>query len=249
HWPIVSPELLRTPQQVVSEPGSAWWGSGKGSCQKLKMLKDKLKIWNKDTFGNVHNMVKQAEIKLKVVQDRIDSDGHSELLLNLEKSAQLDLNNALNIEEMFWYEKSRINWHIDGDRNTKYFHRMAKIKSSTKMINAIRDGDTVLTEPSEVAIHIVNHFQNLFSSNIVLQGSNLVEEVIPNLVDDQINNMITSIPSSEEIKNAVFSLNKDSAPGPDGFGGFFYQTYWDIIHKDVCDAVIEFFRTSYLLPN
>jgi hypothetical protein len=84
------------------------------------------------------------EIKLKVVQDRIDSDDHSEILLNLEKSAQLDLNNALNIEEMYLYEKSRISWHIDGDRNTKYFHRMAKIKRSTKMINAIRDGDTVL---------------------------------------------------------------------------------------------------------
>jgi hypothetical protein len=37
------------------------------------------------------------EIKLKVVQDRIDSDDHSEILLNLEKSAQLDLNNALKV--------------------------------------------------------------------------------------------------------------------------------------------------------
>jgi hypothetical protein len=46
-----------------------------------------------------------------------------------------------------------------------------------------------------------------------------------------------------------FSLSKDSAPGPDGFGGFFYQPYWDIIHKDVCNAVIELFSTGYLLPN
>ncbi|MCH80720.1 DUF4283 domain protein, partial [Trifolium medium] len=216
--------------------------------QKLKMLKDKLRIWNKDSFGNVQNMVRQAEIKLQVIQDRIDGSGHSELLMKMEKNAQMDLNNALNIEEMFWLEKSRVKWHLDGDRNTAYFHRMAKIKSTTKTINAIRDGDIVLTEPTEIANHIVNYYQNLFSSNNVLQENNLIEDVIPHLVDDQVNKMLISIPYPEEIRNAVFDLNKDSAPGPDGFGGFFYQTYWDIIQKDVCNAVMEFFNTGFLLP-
>jgi hypothetical protein len=48
---------------------------------------------------------------------------------------------------------------------------------------------------------------------------------------------------------AVFALNKDSAPGPDGFGAFFFQHYWEIVKVDVMNAVMEFFTTSWILPG
>lgn len=35
------------------------------------------------------------------------------------------------------------------------------------------------------------------------------------------------------LKKLFFLLNKDSAPGPDGFGGGFYHAFWDIISLDV----------------
>jgi len=76
-----------------------------------------------------------------------------------------------------------------------------------------------------------------------------VQEVIPNLVDENVNTLLTMLPSHLEIKNAVFDLNTEGAPGPDGFGAYFFQTYWDIVANDVINAVIEFFNTSWLLPN
>ena len=51
------------------------------------------------------------------------------------------------------------------------------------------------------------------------------------------------LPTHAEIKAALFNLNKDGAPGPDGFGAFFFQTYWDIIQKDFTDAIMQFFVT------
>jgi len=71
-----------------------------------------------------------------------------------------------------------------------------------------------------------------------------VKEAIPNLVDDRLNAMLTMIPSQLEIKNAVFYLNKDGAPGLDGFGAFFFQAYWDIISNDVTNVVLEFLTKS-----
>lgn len=64
-------------------------------------LKEMLRIWNKDKFGNVQTMVQQAEIKLQVIQEEIDNSGPTDTLMNLEKNAQIDLNNALKIEELF----------------------------------------------------------------------------------------------------------------------------------------------------
>ncbi|VFQ82763.1 unnamed protein product [Cuscuta campestris] len=53
--------------------------------------------------------------------------------------------------------------------------------------------------------------------------------------------LISKIPTPEEIKEAVWSLNPNSAPGPDGFNGFFFRACWDIIKEDVISATQEFF--------
>lgn len=47
----------------------------------------------------------------------------------------------------------------------------------------------------------------------------------------------------------MFSLNGDGAPGPDGFGGHFYQTYWDVVGTDVIHSVQDFFISGQLAPN
>jgi hypothetical protein len=69
------------------------------------------------------------------------------------------------------------------------------------------------------------------------------------LVNDDTNVILTVLPSHSEIKAAVFALNKDSALGPNGFGAFFYQHYWDIVKADVINAVLEFFTSSWILPG
>ncbi|KAK2352799.1 hypothetical protein QL285_090510 [Trifolium repens] len=189
---------------------------------KLKLVKQKLKIWNKGTFGNVHELVKNAENKLNFIHDQLSLNGPSDALLNDEKLAHADLESALNKQEIFWQEKANLNWHLHGDRNTKYFHRIAKIETASKMITSLQDGE---------------------------QEPLLAEEVIPHLVTDEVNALMTLLPSHQEIKAAVFSLNKDSAPGPDGFGAFFFQNYWDIVKLDVFNAVLEFFTTSWILPG
>jgi hypothetical protein len=216
---------------------------------KLKRLKTKLKIWNKESFGNVHSGVKDAESHLHSIQLLIQTNGHSDSLMMLEKKAQMDLDTALDRQDCFWREKAKVNWHLDGDRNTSYFHRIAKIKNTTKVISSLKNGDDIITDPTQIADHVVDYYKNLFCSNPILQDQLLVEHVIPNLVGQDVNALLTMTPSKEEIKHAVFDLNKDGAPGPDGFGAHFYQTYWDIIHHDVTNAVLQFFTTGWILPN
>jgi hypothetical protein len=76
-----------------------------------------------------------------------------------------------------------------------------------------------------------------------------VEDVIPRMITDEANNILTTLPSMEEVKNAVFALNKEGAPGPDGFGAYFFQTYWSIIHLDVFNAVTQFYTNGWIMPN
>ncbi|KAK2369221.1 hypothetical protein QL285_082369 [Trifolium repens] len=63
-------------------------------------------------------------------------------------------------------------------------------------------------------------------------ANSLIQDCIPDLVSTEDNNFLTSTPSDAEIKSAIFSMNGDGAPGPDGFGGHFYQHFWDIVASD-----------------
>ncbi|XP_023635799.1 uncharacterized protein LOC111829922 [Capsella rubella] len=61
-------------------------------------------------------------------------------------------------------------------------------------------------------------------------------------VTSAINSDLTRKVSEDEIKRAVFSIGATKAPGPDGFTGAFYQTYWDDIKSDLMLAVRGFFE-------
>jgi hypothetical protein len=217
--------------------------------QKLKILKGELKTWNKNVFGDINNEVQNAVANLDVIQKYISTDGYTESLMKQVALAKESLEKALNIEEIFWQQKSWVKWHCQGDRNTTFFHRISKIKQAYKKLNSIRVDNNIVIEPDLIANHVVNHFTTLFSDNNTTIDTGLVEEVIPKLINDNTNNLLTMLPSLMEIKNAVFSMNKDGAPGPYGFGAFFFQTYWEITKTDVFEVVLEFFQFNWIMPN
>lgn len=53
-------------------------------------------------------------------------------------------------------------------------------------------------------------------------------------------------PSAIEIRKAIFSIDRNSAPGPDGFNAAFYQSYWHLISQDICTMVHQFFSSGVL---
>jgi len=70
---------------------------------------------------------------------------------------------------------------------------------------------------------------------------------IPEMVSSEKNMMLIKFPNFLEIKNVVFNVNGNSVPVPDGFGGVFYHSYWEIIGTDVCNAVQQFFKQNWVL--
>ena len=49
------------------------------------------------------------------------------------------------------------------------------------------------------------------------------------------------MPMAKEIKEVVFSLGPNKAPGPDGMSAHFYKFYWNIIGGDIIEAITRFF--------
>jgi len=126
---------------------------------------------------------------------------------------------------------------------------VTKVRAVSKNMSILQDGDTTLTEPDDIEAHVLSYFQSIFSVYNNCVSNDMVERHIPNLVTSAENDLLCSLPMISEIKSAVFDLNGDGASGPDGFGGHFYQTFWDIVAMDVVNFVQEFFISSSLATN
>ena len=74
------------------------------------------------------------------------------------------------------------------------------------------------------------------------------------------NKALTQQFTEKEIKEAIFQMEHNKAPGPDGFPAEFYQVFWNVIKHDLMDLFNDFhngtlplfsfnFGTIILLPK
>ena len=91
-------------------------------------------------------------------------------------------------------------------------------------------------------LHVLIYFQSIFSVDNDCISNDLVAHTIPSVVTEEENQMLLRLPMCDEIKTVVFDLNGDGAPGPDGFRGHFYQTFWDIVGTKCCSVGARVFH-------
>lgn len=56
---------------------------------------------------------------------------------------------------------------------------------------------------------VLDHFRSIFVGDNITLDNGLVEEVIPKVVDDTFNCLLTKHPSTAEIHNVFLSMNKE----------------------------------------
>ncbi|KAF3776667.1 hypothetical protein EJ110_NYTH47639 [Nymphaea thermarum] len=70
----------------------------------------------------------------------------------------------------------------------------------------------------------------------------------PKVTSEENADLLKSL-SAAEIKWAVMKADKDSAPGPDGFGNSFFQSNWSTVHEAVAGAIRGFFQSGRLVKS
>ncbi|GAA0172512.1 hypothetical protein LIER_26323 [Lithospermum erythrorhizon] len=136
----------------------------------------------------------------------------------------------------------------NGDKSTSFFHSWVKQRRRKKaIVGTLIDGDWI-TDKYQVADSMVDYFHSAFTDNVARPAMADLVDCIPNLVTAQDNDNLMVNPTMQEVRDVVFSMDKHSMAGSDGFNRVFYQSFWDIVGVEVFNAV-RYFMEGATLPR
>ena len=216
---------------------------------KLKLLKVKLKTFNKINFSDISSKVSSCRDWLARTQRDLQQDPLNTDLLDEEKAIRNHFESLLKQEEAFYKQKSRVNWLELGDSNTKFFHSMVmQKKNRNKIIKLKISNGSYLTNQEDIKSAMIDFYKSLLGTSTTQRrhcdGSIIAAGPV---LDEAACVDLCKLVSAKEIKESMLSIPSGKAQGPDGFNSRFFQKNWSTVGNDVIETIREFFRTGKLL--
>ncbi|CAN0918247.1 LINE-1 retrotransposable element ORF2 protein [Linum grandiflorum] len=213
--------------------------------KKLMTLRHNLV--HRQSNGSSNSQTRISKLKQAISLERASPRRNWDSIRSLETELEI----ALRSEEAFWKRKARNNWLLNGDRNTRYFQRIASIKRQHNHIEKLTDFEGRIQTEEKVKQEIaISYFQNLFTSE--LPPGFFPRHLCPSFsakISSSDNSLLIRPLSLSEIKAATFSIGVNQSPRSDGFNSSFFQKYWNLIKPDLFRAVSSFFSSGIMLKN
>ncbi|XP_019237733.1 PREDICTED: uncharacterized protein LOC109217895 [Nicotiana attenuata] len=217
--------------------------------KKLKLLKKVLKKLNNQHFRNILTEAEEDRAALNQAQNRLHSDPSNKALQEQETAMYQKLRKSSYLAEMFLLQRSKASWIKLRDDNIRYFYSVIRHKRLQQTITQIKDQHGELsTDNASIANVLVDYYETMLGRegrkraktfhSFLKNGTTLNATQQMELIQPY---------TAKEVKQAMFSIDVNKSPGPDGYGSGFYRKAWSIIGKDVTAAILEFMENGKLL--
>ncbi|XP_073117078.1 uncharacterized protein [Elaeis guineensis] len=190
--------------------------------RKIRTIRSNLRSWNRNKVGNI--IRKKNELLERIAS--LDSKEEMKTLLPSElderTSLKSELEQVLTQEELLWKQCSHIQWLNNGDRNTRFFHLWASNRKRKNFIPELQFDDRIVTDLLEIQDCVHNFFMQLLGNSdhpwIKADWKKLF------LKEPLAMHKLDAPFTKEKIKTAIFQIDSQSTPGPDGFSFAFTNT-------------------------
>ncbi|KAL0454000.1 UNVERIFIED_CONTAM: LINE-1 reverse transcriptase [Sesamum latifolium] len=185
---------------------------------------------------------------VRVVADSNVREPHSSYIGSLPTCASGGLTHwtvgFLEISQQFlqWDRHNELLLHLE------HCCRLVYLKA-TKLEQAASDatGQT-FTDPEGVSAAFVSFYLQLLGGTRAKRALDLGTCAPGPLSADEVQALIRPF-TKEEVKAALFDIEEDRAPGPDGYSSGFFKAAWPIVGDEVTRSILDFFVTGRLLKQ
>ncbi|KAL2237643.1 UNVERIFIED_CONTAM: hypothetical protein Sindi_0956000 [Sesamum indicum] len=219
--------------------------------RKLKALKPIFREQRRKKGDLSHN-VQLAKGFLEMAQVLVTSNRQDELFLQLEHCCRVVLAKAAKLEQIMLQQRSKMQWMKGGDQcSWVFFRKIAQRRSARRILQINDDHGATHADPGAVINEFVMYYQNLLAGErrrdmIDLRFLRPWARHI--LSEDDVNSLVLPF-THTDVKQAIFDIAEDKAPGPDGYSSGFFKAAWPIIGQEVSSAVLDFFHTGRILKQ
>jgi len=222
----------------------SWLGSaGRNVIHKLSKCAKDLTHWSKTHCNKLQVDIEHCRKYLSRshtvhgIQDEVHFD-------KLRKK----LNHLLVQEDMFWRQRAKTHWYRDGDLNTKFFHAAATSKKKVNKILSLETNEGIcITDDGGMRFTVKNYFEEFFEGHESVRSP--VINMLNQVIDNEDNAQLTVPFCREDFKEAMFSMQPDKCPGPDGFNPGFYQHFWSVCSDDIFNECCEWMNEGQFPPS
>ncbi|XP_077252794.1 uncharacterized protein LOC143892217 [Tasmannia lanceolata] len=213
--------------KMVERLGS-WWESHnvEGAADwiigaKLRFVKKKLKEWNALRQEALRERQVWLQKRIRELSLADEERSATEEDLNELGKIKEEHKGYLLQEETAWPQKSRVSWLKQEDKNTAYFHNMASARRRNNRIEVLEVQGSLSGSKMAITMEILDYYRKLYTAEDIIRPR--LDEMTFNSLDDISLSGLEDPFLEEEVKKGVFSMNRDKAPGPDGFCLVFFQ--------------------------
>ncbi|XP_026411119.1 uncharacterized protein LOC113306390 [Papaver somniferum] len=167
---------------------------------KLLSTKKGLRDWNKSSVGNIQTNISSIRKDLADLQlsNPTDTNNTARLKARLEY--------LYTLEELYWKDKSREVWIMEGDISSPYFHRVTLFRIKRNAISWIKNSlNTILTDRDSIGNSFMDYFKSLYTSHPQQFHDEILAD-LPIKFSAEDNALLNMPLTPEEIKNVVFQM-------------------------------------------
>ncbi|XP_074292351.1 uncharacterized protein LOC141619220 [Silene latifolia] len=150
---------------ILISPNDDNWPSEGVFPSGLEILSQKLQEWNAEVFGYIFKRKRILFARIGGCQREL-SISKQRNLIKLEAKLRKELDEVLAQEEILWYQKSRLEFIKDGDRNTSYFHVSTLVcRWRNRIISLKSPNGEWQDDPIQIKKIVLDYFKNLYTDD------------------------------------------------------------------------------------